>query len=293
MKKLSHALHLLSLSLSLFLAYPQSTAIAGEKIRYAHFHTDGNERDNYTLELLRLALQKAGGGKELVAVEVNFPQGRGLYELESGKFIDIDWSITSKEREARLLPIRISIDKGLFGWRIPVVKKSNEKLFANVKKIEDFKELTAGQGFNWPDTTILRQAGLKVIDGRDPEGLIKMLSADRFNYYPRSIIDLKYEMADYKRYNFIIDSHIAIHYPSAFYFFVNKKNGQLASHIQMGLDIALKDGSFDNLFNKYYGGAIAQARLQQRKIIEIPNPLLPENTPLSRKELWFHLDKSN
>ena len=31
-----------------------------------------------------------------------------------------------------------------------------------------------------------------------------------------------------------------------------------------------------------------KARLDQRRIIELDNPLLPPHTPLQRRELWYH-----
>ena len=33
---------------------------------------------------------------------------------------------------------------------------------------------------------------------------------------------------------------------------------------------------------------LRRARLDQRRIIELDNPLLPPQTPLQRRELWYH-----
>ena len=42
-------------------------------------------------------------------------QNRVLKEIEKGT-IDVSWTMTNKEREERLLPIRVPLFKGLFGW---------------------------------------------------------------------------------------------------------------------------------------------------------------------------------
>lgn len=289
MQKKTRLFYSLILSTVFFFVLAIDSAAAKDKdqIRYAHFHVTEDNRDDYTLELLRLALVKAGGTKVLVPIESNFPQSRGLQELESGNLIDIDWSITSKERESRLLPIRISLDKGLFGWRIPLVRQGNEELFQHVKTLKDLKRFSAGQGFDWPDTTIMRKAGLKVEGGWEYSNLLKMLGANRFDYFPRSVIDIEHESNEYVQHGLVVEPHLVLRYPTTFYFFVNKKNKALASYIQSGLEAALKDGSLDQLFYKYYGNVIERLNLINRQVIDIENPLLPEATPLDRTELWF------
>jgi hypothetical protein len=68
---------------------------------------------------------------------------------------------------------------------------------------------------------------------------------------------------------------------------VNKNNAPLAAAIKKGLLRAIKDGSFDTLFNKTYGDVVERTRLQSRKRLQLTNPLLPAKTPLNQKELWL------
>jgi regulator of protease activity HflC (stomatin/prohibitin superfamily) len=78
-----------------------------------------------------------------------------------------------------------------------------------------------------------------------------------------------------------------LHYPTAYYYFVNKNDAVLAQALERGLRSAIKDGSFEALFTKTYGDAVHRARLQQRTRLELRNPLLPPQTPLDQKELWL------
>ncbi|MDE2592873.1 MAG: hypothetical protein KGL57_01440, partial [Burkholderiales bacterium] len=109
----------------------------------------------------------------------------------------------------------------------------------------------------------------------------------RFDYMPRSIAEVWDEAQTHRADGVAVDPHIVLHYRAAVYFFVNKQNTALAKKISTGLERALSDGKFNRLFYSYHAKAIEQARLSQRTVIELANPLLPKDTPLNRKELWL------
>jgi len=264
----------------------QSTR-AEEILRYARQEKLTDKRDAYPVQLLKLVLQKAGSKSTLEPAAYFMPQGRALQELEQGSYIDVAWTMTSTEREEHLLPVRICIYKGLMGWRIPIVTKNNANLLGNIKSLTDLKQLSAGQGYDWPDTAILRNAGLKVEAGNQYESLFKMLQANRFDYLPLSLIEVWDAGDKYADANLIIDEHLLLHYQVGFYYFVNRNNPELAETIRRGLELAIKDGSFDTLFYQYFGEVIHRAQLNKRTLIDIDNRLLPLSTPINRKELWF------
>jgi len=70
------------------------------------------------IRLLRAALDKAGDPYELQASPVPMVQDRSLREIAAGNRVDVFRSMISIEREQYLLPVRIPIDRGLFGWRV-------------------------------------------------------------------------------------------------------------------------------------------------------------------------------
>lgn len=45
--------------------------------------------------------------------------------------------------------------------------------------------------------------------------------------------------------------------------------------------------AFDKLLHQHFDDIIERSGLESRVILELKNPLLPPETPLSRKELWF------
>lgn len=270
-------------------------AMAGpraETITYPQSGSAGDARDSYPLKLLQLAFDKADASAKysLKVSDMAMPQGRALTELAQGSGVRVVWSMTSIRREADLLPIRIPIFKGLIGWRLPLVRADHADALATVHDLADLRHFSAGQGHDWPDTEILRGNGIPVIDVPLYDSLFGMLALGRFDYFPRSVHEIWAEEELHRKDGIVIDQHLLVRYPSAFYFFVNKKDTVLAETVRSGLERAIADGSFDKLFCLQFAQKIAKARLAQRTTIELFNPILPPETPLARKELWFSAD---
>src|ERR1700739_2098845 len=99
-----------SLLLALCLA---ATAAMARTVVYPRAETNTDDRDRYPVQLLTLALRKAHSEYELKPHPVFMLQVRAMREVEQGSGLDIVWTMTSKEREQALLPIRIPIDRGL------------------------------------------------------------------------------------------------------------------------------------------------------------------------------------
>ena len=247
----------------------------------------------YPLRLLELGLKKSGIDYQLrPSNRAGILQGRAILALERGDpEITLLWTMTDKEREAKLLPIRIPIYKGLIGWRIPIVRASDRDRFKHVKTKEDLLRFAAGQGHDWPDTVILRSAGFQVRTSSYYDGLFSMLALGRFDFFPRSMAEIWDEIATSKTPGLVVEPHIVLQYPAAFYYFVSKKNPTLAKDLERGLNLAIADGSFDALFMQYHGDMIARAGIKDRTIIRLDNPTLPPETPLHRRELWLNPER--
>lgn len=265
-----------------------STHAAASILLYPRPVSDLDHRSEYPLKLLELALSKSGQQYALVPSDVVMNKARVTAELTRGT-LDVGWMVSSKERENALLPIRICIFKGLGGWRIALIRKENESSFAQIKTLADLQTFTAGQQQDWPDTPILQHSGITVTTTSSYDPLFRMLAAGRFEWFPRSIMEVWAEADSVKDLGIVVEPRVLIRYPSVYYFFVNKKNIALAKQIETGLEKALKDGSFDRMLREYHGDVIAKARIKERLIIDLPNPFLPKETPLKRKDLWFQL----
>lgn len=250
----------------------------------------GHEREDYFTTILAQALSYFPDKKyQITFYNKDIPKVRVMQVIAQNAGIDIMTGGATQAREKALLPIRIPLLKGLQGWRIALVTSENKGIFKTHSNLSAFKTLVPGQYHSWSDTKVLESNGIVVEKGSDYNGLFDMLVSGRFDYFPRAIIEVEWEYQANKDKNIIIEPYSLIHYPTAYYFYVGQKNIALASDIEKGLELAIKDGSFDTLFTQYYGGIVQKVRSQNRQVFQLNNPHLSKETPLERTMLWLNL----
>ncbi|MBX9753280.1 MAG: transporter substrate-binding domain-containing protein [Pseudomonadaceae bacterium] len=268
---------------------PLAPLLADEQLTYP-LHSRGSEPEIYVIKLLQLALDHSPIRYHLQPTEEPMNQSRAQLSLEHNQpELQVMWAMTTREREERLQPIRIPIYKGLIGWRVNLLRQTDSQLLSHVRTLDDLKALRFGQRHDWPDTPLLRANGLQVVTSPSYPGLFGMLAAGRFDAFPREVVTAWQEqaMAAQNGQALVVDEHVVLHYPSAFYFFTSRQRPELAEQIRLGLEAAIADGSFKALFQQHHAETLRRARLEQRQVIELNNPDLPDATPFSRKELWY------
>lgn len=268
---------------------PLASAGRASTLIYARHQGEDDPHLQYVLALLRLALLRSGKAYVLRSSEQRMVQTRAMREIELGTgTVDILWTMTNCQREAQLLPVRFPLDQGLLGWRVALVGAAQPQLLRNARSLLDLQALSAGQMRDWPDTAILQDNGLRVDTSSNYEGLFQQLAIGRIDYFPRSVIEVEQELASHGHLPLAIDPYLVLRYATAMYFFVSKQRPELASDLETGLETALADGSFRQLFLQHFGKTAQRLRLAQRRVLELRNAGLPPETPLHRKELWFH-----
>jgi hypothetical protein len=262
---------------------------AAEVVRFPRPEFEGDRRFVYGLDLLKLALSKVSPDYRVELAEFPMNQERQMLELEAGRTIDVAAMPSSAEREARLLAVYIPMNKGVLGWRLGLIRKGDAARMADVHTLDDLKQVRLAQGLHWPDTDILRANDIPVITGPSYEGLFKMIVGSRFDYFPRSVMEIWNEQANNAE-TLEVEPRIALHYPYyTSYYMLNRGNTRLAEIIRQGMEKALADGSFDRLFERHHGESLRRAQLDKRVIIELKNPRVTPGTPVNRPELWFDL----
>ena len=236
------------------------------------------------IKLLELALKETidtDGEFSLRPIKEKVTQGRGLKFLEQGE-IDVVFLPTSKKREQRFLPIKIPLLRGILGYRVFLIHKDSINDFDEISTFEQLrKKYIAGFGTHWADRDILEDNNIRVMESPNYDNLFNMLELRRFDYFPRGITEVWRELEEFgtKHPNLIVEKQIALYYPYSVYYFVNKSNVKLASRIERGLKVLLKNGSFKKLFLKYYAPYIKQANLENRNLFRIRNTVDPLNAP--------------
>ncbi len=263
-----------------------------QTLRY--FQTD--HRYAYRIELLRLVMDKTLAEYGPYAMEPypnDISHKRGLTYLERGILFNIGFFPSNRERESKLLSVKIPILRGLLGYRVFLIRKESLKEFSDIHSLPHLKDkFKAGFGDQWADMAILRFNHIPVVGTATYENLFNMLSKKRFDYFPRGINEAWTEIARRKQRHpdLTVAPGLAFYYPYPVYFFVNKTDEALAARIARGLNAAIEDGTFKTLFLKYHREMIHQADLKNRTIFTLKNPTLAEG--ISEPDTGWWMDKN-
>lgn len=246
------------------------------------------------LEVLQLALKKTNDGNPYRLLRsVEMEQGRVMHELKKNQRVNVAAFAPTAEREEQAIAIRIPASKGLLGFRVCLIRAGEEETFKNIRSLDDWisNGLSMGQGTHWPDTPILASNGLKVVKSVRYKPLFHMLEKKRFDCFPRSVNEVISELEMPENKNLALEKYLLFQYRLPTFFFVNKNKPALAERIERGLTIAIKDGSFDELFNKHHWRSLKKVNVGQRQIIKLENPYLSEKTrqSVNKPELWLNL----
>lgn len=258
------------------------------RITYPRPMSDADMRNKYPVQLLSLALDQTGVNYTLLPSDLIMLQNKALKRLTDNRDVNVVWSMTDTQREEQLLPIRIPIYKGLIGWRLLLIRDDMADRFEYIQQFEHLIKLNPLQGRDWPDTKILQANGFNVIVDDEYGNLFNMLRQAQGDFFPRSVVEVWGEV-DNSTYNkdLMIEQHLAIKYPAAMYFFVNKKSVPLANLLESGLEKAIANGKFEQLFLQAHQPNLDKAKIQDRRVFELQNSFLPPATPLEREELWY------
>lgn len=245
-------------------------------------------------ELLRAGLEitrEEFGPYELIIHEHAMGNKRHLQEMIKGELINTRVGITTPERESALITIRIPIRKGLLNYRLLLANKSELNKFEGIETLEQLKKLKVGLVDRWITSDILELNQFNLLRIPDYDSLFRMLMAKRYDYSVRGANEI-YSEINYNQpdgADFAVVPHIGLYINSPTYLFISKRHPKLAKRIEVGFESMLKNGQFDEIFYKWHQDSIDKANLKGRKFINIENPLLTNNTPINRPELWFTL----
>ncbi|MBH9552395.1 substrate-binding periplasmic protein [Inhella gelatinilytica] len=241
----------------------------------------------YPLQVLRAALESSRSVFQLLPSASVMVQSRTLLELANASgLIDVGWGMTNLERERALLPVRIPLHKGLFGWRVLLVRPDKADAFSQVTRLSDLRRFRLAQAAHWPDTEILRANGLPVVTSSHYESLFGLLVQGKVDAFPRSVAEVWREVGR-RGEALAVEPTLALHYRAPIYFFVRRDRPELADALETGLRDMQRSGRFERLFQQQHDADLQRSQLAARHIIELDNPGLPPKTPVHEADLWF------
>lgn len=245
----------------------------------------------YAIKMIRLALKHIDQNYTLEIANQNFTQAKIREEVKSGK-LHIAWGSSNAEVESVLRPVRVPLYKGLMGHRIFIIHKKNQGKFDRIETLDDLKKLRFGQGKTWADTRILEANGFNLVKVNKTPGIFYMTDGERFDAFPRGALEPFRELEKYPNLSDLtVEKRLMLVYKMPYYLFVANDNNQLAQQLELGLNRAIADGTFDEIFynDPSVKDMFEKANIKNRRVFYIDNPLLSKETPLDRKELWLDL----
>ncbi|MDF3012339.1 MAG: hypothetical protein K0Q78_543 [Cellvibrio sp.] len=231
--------------------------------------------DYYFSKVLELALTKtisSHGPYHIKLVPVMPIGNRLLREIEAGR-VDITWMPYNVNAPAQLTPVKIRLLKNLSDYRVFLIRADDQARFSKVYTVEDLRRLRGGIGSHWPDRIVMEENGLPLVLSISYFNLFKMLASNRFDYYSRGVHQVLPEINAYADKGLGLELELLLHYENPVYFYVNKSNNLLVERLSIGLEIAIKDGSFDALFQQFKNFTWAESMLKKtnRRVIPLRN----------------------
>ncbi|OYQ37607.1 hypothetical protein CHU95_00835 [Niveispirillum lacus] len=269
------------------------TAIQTYRIEHNASPAGKNVRSYYLdlIEKLLADTEAEFGPARLQKVPEDVPQARLLAQLAHNK-LDLLWTTTSNLREGIVTPIRIPLDMGLTGQRALVIRADRKAEFDKITKLEQLSQLKACQGSYWPDTVVLRAAGLRVVEVTWIDMAYPGLHDGRCDYLPRALNEIDSEVAAIGDKNVIVYDRLLLTYPLPMYLFVSPTQQELAERLRIGLENMARSGGLRRFMQEHPATAMIfpLTRFQGARIFHLSNPDLPVQTPLTDKALWLDVE---
>lgn len=199
--------------------------------------------------------------------------------------------------EGRLRMIPVPLDRGLLGYRINFVLRSQRDKLAHVKTAADLTAFTMGQNVGWMDGAIYRAAGIPTKDVKDWANgeFAQQMEAGYIDLFPLGLEEtLDYFLGHVQKYypQLTVDPYILVYYPWFRFVWVSPKADadELYEALQRGFDILVADGRFLEIWNRYNRPLPAHEFIR-RTVIKIPNPFYDDRlVPPRYRSLLIRLE---
>ena len=236
---------------------------------------------SYFTALITLSLyltEREFGPAQLVISTEAITQGRWFRLLENSRYLDVVWAGAEPQRNRDYFAIPIDILGGILGVRSLIIRKSDRYKFTQIQTIDDLSKYTACQGQHWPDTDILKSAGLPVLTVNRFESNFLMLSKGRCDYFPRGIHEGYSEIEQYHVINgndLVLFDDLLLAYPFNMFLYVDKANSDLAKRLKLGLERAIDSGELVELMRRHPVTAhlFPLSKWNEPVLLQIDNPL--------------------
>ncbi len=261
-------------------------------ISYPRPPEDNDARAAYALRIIGLAMKKTEEDFGFWKVQFSadgMERPRMESTVEKGDIAQVLMLPGSDDYDKRFTLIPIPIDKGLIGFRISLVHRDNRNLFAKTTTLDALKKPFGCLARTWQITKVFDYNRLNVRKTDKYKDLFNLVQNKRCDYFSRGVGELLSEFGYWSQSHpdIAIEPHILLRTPLAFYLYVSKSKPKIAKRLEVGLQRALEDGSFEKLFQDEFNSAIMSLRIMGRRVITLDQAKPHSNAPYADTRLWF------
>ncbi len=283
---------------------PQKTAFKKGRQWIVHLHVPSNTPAafaDYCERLLSLIFNRTVegyGSYRINLVSTASTHDALLADISDDK-IDITVQYGNTQAENDLRAVRIPVLRGIAGYHVLLIPEQEQDSFSAIRNLQQLQSLQAGLIAENPIRPALQAAQLPILAHPNKEAVLDFITKHKHDastptqqaYSIMPITDAfsaREELAQIAGLR--IEKQLCLVCPNPVYFYVDKQDSLLHERLQAGFEQSLFDGSFERLFNKFYTECIDWALLDGRRMLRIPNPSLPAETPFQQRSWWYEPD---
>jgi hypothetical protein len=269
------------LSVGIFLIYLIFFSVISKTVfNYVGKEDRYDKRQLFIKDVLKLALIKTSekhGDFSLITNTSGENAARLFKQMDKNVYKNFFFNASiTNDILAKYHVIKFPVDRGLTSFRVAFISSDERTFDCKKVNLENIKRNVTIQGIGWLDTDILKFNGFNVYAISHYKQMFKMIEKSRASFFFRGINEIQQELNTYPSIK--LEPCFALHYQLPKFFITNKENIRNAKRIELGLKKAFEDGSYQQLWDKYFKEVISLSNINERQIFELDNPFISKLT---------------
>ena len=241
-------------------------------------------RQKYELDMLNAALLASSNKYGPYHIQVSYNNYDGV-EGEANVFRVKKYDLFAtpagnpklQNEKKRIVPVALM--KGILGYRIAIIREEMADTFKGIFSAEQLQALNVGIPDGWGDAKIFKANKYGVTETGTYADIFTRLLNKEFDYFSLGAneVESAFMSNAAELGGLTIDDSLVLYYPFPVVFYVNPVRNKLADRLQYGLQIMIKEGTYDKIFAQYFGDKVASLKLKERNVFRLNNPVLHQS----------------
>lgn len=247
---------------------------------------DPSRPNIYVETLLKSAIAEAGFQLTIDYADFPFNQMKAEQLLLDGKMVDVAWMPATTKRLESLRSVPVPLYQGLHGNRLLLITQGSQGKFNGISTTNHLVKLVGITPKAWSDYDILTKNGLVIHGDLNYPASLKAVSDGLGDYFPRSALTIKGDIAAYPKLSFDIEENLVLKYPIYTMLFLSNKKSPILDMLLSGFAKLLDNGTYERLFLQFYQDRIASLNLTNRRYLYLDNPEVSQEA-INKQPLYF------